>query len=123
MATDEYLTQLSEHIRFNKSREPLAKLEIVKVLLTESKAQLLAEMLSHPSCKIVELVFDRCRAKAEKLGLIFAALKRNQSIFNLTLMNMHVNRDSLTEMSKLLKESENLQMLTLMSTGVSDTSI
>ena len=76
-ATMEYLTDLYHHIANNKSRTTITRLEIAKVLITGPKAQLLADTLSHPNCAIRDLVINRCRAKSEKMGLIFCALARN----------------------------------------------
>ena len=50
----------------------------------------------------MELVFDRCRAKSEKMGAIFEALAKNKSVANLTLRNMNIPRDSLTSMGDML---------------------
>ena len=101
-ATEDYLTQLRDHIKFNKGRVPLLHLEIVKILITGPKAQILAEMLSDENCQIQELGFDRCRAKSEKMGAIFEALAKNKSVANLTLRNMNIPRDSLTALGDML---------------------
>ena len=93
------------------------------MLLTENKSRLLAQILTHPNCKIVELGFDRCRAKAEKMGLILEALARNQTVTNLSFKNMNIARDSLTVMSDMLGANKTLQMLTLFNTGLSENSI
>ena len=100
--TEDYLCQLRDHIKFSKGKVQLLRLEIVKVLFTGPKAQLLAETLSDENCQIMELVFDRCRAKSEKMGAIFEALAKNKSIANLTLRNMNIPRDSLTAMGDML---------------------
>lgn len=89
-------------MRFSKSKTKLLRLEIIKVLFTGPKAQLLANILSHENCRVIELVFDRCRAKSEKMGKIFEALAKNNSVANLTLRNMNIPRDSLTAMGDML---------------------
>ena len=101
-ATEDYLSQLRDHIKFSKGRVPLLRLEIVKVLFTGPKAQLLAETLRDENCQITELAFDRCRAKSEKMGAIFEALAKNKSVANLTLRNMNIPRDSLTALGDML---------------------
>ena len=101
----------------------LLRLEIIKVLFTGPKAKLLADTLSHPNCSIVELVFDSCRAKSEKMGVLFEALTRNQSVANLTLRNMNIPRDSLTVMGDMFCGNKTLQMLTLFNAGLTDNSI
>jgi len=73
-ASEEFLTQLLEYIKNGNSRVSLERLEIVKVMFTGPKAQLLADALRHPRCSIEELIFDRCRAKSDKMGMIFEAL-------------------------------------------------
>ena len=95
----------------------------MKVLFTGPKAQLLAEIISHPNCSINELVFDRCRAKSEKMGVIFEAMTKNESVANLTLRNMNIPRDSLTVMGDMFCGNKTLQMLTLFNAGLTDNSI
>ena len=82
-ATVEHLQHLYEHISQNKTKRRLLKLEISKLLFTAPKAKILADTLSHPNCRIVELTLDKCRAKSEKMVLLFGALARNQSVKNL----------------------------------------
>ena len=66
-----------DHIQFSKSKVKLLRLEVVKVLFTGPKAKLLADTLSHPNCTIIELVFDSCRAKSDKMSVLFEALTKN----------------------------------------------
>ena len=48
--TEDYLSQLRDHIKFSRGKVQLLRLEIVKVLFTGPKAQLLAETLSDENC-------------------------------------------------------------------------
>ena len=76
-ATEEYLKQLVEHVKFYRGQMPLERLELDKILFTEPKANLLAELLDDRNCYIRELVFDKCRARPDKMKIIFSALARN----------------------------------------------
>ena len=55
------------------------------MLLTDRKARLFAEILKDPECRIEELLLDKCRAKADKMKLLFEALAHNKSVFRLQL--------------------------------------
>ena len=57
------------------------------------------------------------------MGLIFGGLAHNRSIASLTLENMNIPRDSLTAMVDMLGTNRSLKMLTMVNTGLSDTSI
>ena len=76
-ATEQYLTDLSDHVRFQTRGSPLVRLEIDKVLFTPAKTELLIEIISHHNCQITDLLFKKCRAKSEKMGLIFGAIATN----------------------------------------------
>ena len=80
----------------------LKRLEIVKVLLTDPKAQLLAQILSNVKCQIMDLELVKCRAKSDKMGLIFGALIVNKSVKNLDLTGTSIAKDSLAEFVNLL---------------------
>jgi hypothetical protein len=76
-ASLEYLQEFLDHIKFSTGNVHLKKVEIIKVFFTQDKARILSEALGHPNCKIEELIFDRCRAKSDKMGMIFGALAHN----------------------------------------------
>lgn len=119
----EYLTELYHYVAEKKGRTIIKRLEIAKVLLTGPKAQILADTLSHPNCAITDLIINRCRAKSEKMGLIFTALANNNSVANLTLRDTNIPRDSLMDLVDMLGANRSLQMLTLLNAGLSDASV
>ena len=102
---------------------PLKTLEITNVLLTDPKAKLLAQILTNAKCQITNLELVECRAKSDKMGLIFGALQRNQSVANLNLTGTSIAKESLAEFVNLLSQSRTLNMLTLFNSGLSDSSI
>ena len=107
-ATEQHLQQLYDHINLNKGKKTLLRLEIQKVLFTGPKAQLLAQTLSHPNCAIKELAFIKCRAKSEKMVLLFGALKQNTSISSLILRSTNIPRDSVVALVDLLDTNKQL---------------
>ena len=119
-ATEEHLQQLYDHINLNNGKKPLLRLEIQKVLFTGPKAQLLAQTLSHPNCAIKELAFIKCRAKSEKMVLLFGALTQNTSISSLIMRSTNIPRDSVVALVDLLDTNKQLQMLTLFNAGLND---
>ena len=66
---------------------------------------------------------NKCRAKSDKMGLIFGALAKNSSVANLSLMGTSIPRDSLTSLVDMLGSSRALRMLTLFNTGLSENAI
>ena len=125
-ATETYLTRLLQYIQDfdkNRYRTPLWKLEISTVLLTGPKARLLAQILALPNCKITDLIISKCRAKSDKMGLIFGALANNQSVANLSLKGTNIPRDSLTDLVDMLGSSRSLKMLTLFNAGLNENAI
>ena len=91
--------------------------------MTGPKAKLLAQILSLPNCKITDFILDRCRAKSDKMGLIFGALASNKSVTNLSLKGTNIPRDSLTDLVDMLGSSRSLKMLTLLNAGLSENAI
>ena len=69
-----HLTELRDYVWFERSRVPLTKLEIYKVLFTQEKTDLITDVLKSQNCQIRELVLDSCRAKSDKMGQVFLAL-------------------------------------------------
>ena len=125
-ATEANLTRLLAQVTaFDKSRNhtPLLKLEISKVLITQNKANLLAQILTLPNCEITDLVMNKCRAKSDKMGLIFGALAKNKSVANLSLKGTNIPRDSLTDLVDMPGSSRSLKMLTLFIAGLSENAI
>lgn len=72
---------------------------------------------------MTELIFDKCRAKSDIMGVLFGALSRNKSVFSLTLQNMNISRDSLVGMVDMIDTNDVINMLTLYNCGLSDSSI
>ncbi len=68
---------------------------MVKILFTAPKANLIAELLDDRNCCIKELIFDKCRARPDKMKIIFSALARNKSIQNLSMSNMNITKESI----------------------------
>lgn len=122
-STIEYLHQFRHAITETNNLKNLKRLEICKVLFTAEKAKLLSDALSSSRCRVIELIFDRCRAKSDKMGMLFGALAHNSSISSLTLQNMNIPRDSLVAMVDLLASNRTVCMLTLLNCGLSDNSV
>ena len=105
-ATIEHLERLKEHIQTDTRKCQVTRLEVAKVLFTEPKAVLLADIMSHPNCKIKELVLTKCRAKSDKMTLLFGALARNKSVANLILTGTNIPRDSVVALNDLLSTNK-----------------
>ena len=101
-AAVEHMQHLYEHVSHDKGNRKLRKLEISKLLFTAPKAKILADTLSHSNCAILELTLDSCRAKSEKMVLIFGALARNQSVKNLIIQDTSIPRDAIEALADLL---------------------
>ena len=115
-----HLTELRDYVWFERSRVPLTKLEIYKVLFTQEKTDLITDVLKSQNCQITELVLDSCRAKSEKMGQVFLALSQNKSILSLTMENMNIPLSSLDQFVNVLKKNETMYILTLQNTGLTD---
>ena len=115
-----HLTDLRDHVWFERSRVPLTKLEIYKVLFTQEKTDLITDVLKSQNCQIRELALDSCRAKSEKMGQVFAALSQNKSILSLSMENMNIPLKSLDQFVDVLRHNETMYILTLQNTGLTD---
>lgn len=96
---------------------------MTKILITAPVAKLLAKIIALPNCQIVDLALTECRAKSDKMGLIFEALARNTSVQSLSLEGTSIPRESLPNLVDLLESSRSLKMLTLFSSGLSDSAM
>lgn len=122
-ASVDYLKQFTLTITNTSTLKNLRTLVISKVLFTQEKAELVSKALASDNCAITELSFNRCRAKTDKMGMLFGGLAHNTSVTSLTLQDMNIPRDSLVAMVDMFGTNRSILMLTLLNCGLSDNSI